>query len=79
MQRGQFFTSSFTCSSGCVETAFLDDGDVQVRNTRDRAGAVLTFTAHEWYCFIMGVKDGQFDAPDGECNHPHHQSTSDRL
>ena len=48
---------------GCVETAFLQDGHVGVRDSKDRAGPVLLYTPREWRAFIAGVKDGEFELP----------------
>ncbi|TDD58213.1 DUF397 domain-containing protein [Kribbella antibiotica] len=46
----------------CIEVAFLDDGRVAVRDTKDSGtGPVLRFTPGEWNAFILGVKDGEFD------------------
>jgi hypothetical protein len=45
--------------NGCVEVAFVDDR-IAVRDSKDRNGPVLMFTAHEWDAFIGGVTDGQF-------------------
>jgi hypothetical protein len=45
----------------CVETAFLPDGDVAVRDSKDRDGPVLCYTPSEWRAFIAGVKDGEFE------------------
>ena len=47
----------------CVETAFLRDGHVAVRDSKDRHGPALIYTAREWRAFIAGVKDGEFDLP----------------
>jgi hypothetical protein len=47
----------------CVETAFLPDGDVAVRDSKDRDGPVLCYTPREWRAFIAGVKDGEFELP----------------
>ncbi len=46
----------------CVEVAFAADGAVGVRDSKDRTGAVLTFTPAEWTAFTGGVRDGEFDA-----------------
>ncbi len=46
----------------CVEVGFAADGTVGVRDTKDRTGPVLTFTANEWAAFTGGVRDGEFDA-----------------
>jgi hypothetical protein len=50
-------------AEGCVETAFLADGHVAVRDSKDRAGPVLLYTPREWRAFIAGVKDGEFELP----------------
>jgi hypothetical protein len=40
----------------CVEVAFLGDGNVAVRDTKDRGrGPVLGFTPGEWDAFVTGV------------------------
>lgn len=57
-----WFKSSLSFANGnCVEVQFLTDGGVQVRNSRDRAGAVITYTREEWEAFLGGVKNGEFD------------------
>jgi hypothetical protein len=48
---------------GCVETAFLPDGHVAVRDSKDRSGLALVYTPREWDAFIQGAKDGEFDLP----------------
>jgi hypothetical protein len=58
----EWVKSSLSFANGnCVEVQFLTDGGVQVRNSRDRDGAVLTFTAAEWDAFLGGVRLGEFD------------------
>jgi hypothetical protein len=44
----------------CVEVAELEGG-VALRDSKDKAGPVLTFTQAEWEAFIAGAKDGEFD------------------
>lgn len=45
----------------CVEVAFLDDGRVAVRDTKDAGrGPALVFTAREWAAFSAGMADGEF-------------------
>jgi hypothetical protein len=54
--------SSLSFSNGnCVEVADLAEGEIGVRNSRDSAGPVLRFTADEWYAFLGGVRNGEFD------------------
>ena len=43
-----------------VEVRRVDD-TIQVRDSRDPEGAVLTFTFAEWDAFTGGAKDGEFD------------------
>lgn len=44
----------------CVEVAVLPGGGQAVRDSKDPAGPVLTFTPGAWNAFISGVKDGDF-------------------
>ena len=48
-------------SGACVEVADLSDGGRAVRDSKDKDGPVLRFTAREWVAFIGGAKDGEFD------------------
>ena len=52
--------STHSIANGCVEVAFAD-GQVGVRDTKDRDGAMLVFTAAEWEAFLAGAREGQFD------------------
>jgi hypothetical protein len=47
-------------NNGCVEVAFVD-GQVGVRDSKDRQGPMLVFTANEWDAFLAGASEGQFD------------------
>ena len=47
--------------SNCVEVAFLSDGQVAVRNSRQPAGPALVFNAPEWAAFVGGAGNGEFD------------------
>lgn len=55
-------TSSYSGQEGnCVEVAFLDDGGVAVRDSKDAGrGPALVFTAREWDAFSAGMADGEF-------------------
>jgi hypothetical protein len=53
-------TRSGPYSDNCVEVAFVG-GAVALRDSKDRAGAVLLFTPEEWLAFVDGTKDGEFD------------------
>ena len=61
---GRWIKSSFSGPTGgnCVEVAFLADGQVAVRNSRDADGPALTFTSAEWHAFLRGARGGEFDA-----------------
>jgi len=59
---GSWFTSSFCPNGGsCVEVALRPDGGVAVRDSKDRGGPTLGFTAAEWTAFLAGVRAGEFD------------------
>jgi hypothetical protein len=53
-------TSTLCDLNGCVEVALLD-GQVAVRDAKDRAGPVLVFSVREWEAFVGGVRGGEFD------------------
>ena len=55
-----WFTSTFTATT-CVEVAFLDDGDIAIRDTKDRSKAPHVYNRAEWDAFLKGAKDGEFD------------------
>jgi hypothetical protein len=59
----EFRKSTFSALSGeCVEVAFVDNGagQVMVRDSKHRGGAVLQFTQSEWDAFVKGVRAGEF-------------------
>ena len=61
LSRAVWRTASYTNGNGaCVEVAGLDDGFWAVRDTKDRAGPVLTVTPGEWTAFIIGVRADDF-------------------
>ncbi len=47
----------------CVEVAFLDGGEIAMRNSRHPSGPALIFTRSEWDAFLGGAKDGEFARP----------------
>jgi hypothetical protein len=58
----EWVKSSLSFANGnCVEVADLSGGEVGVRNSRNRDGAVLRFTPDEWQAFVGGVHKGEFD------------------
>lgn len=44
----------------CVEV-FVGGNGVAVRDSKNPAGPMLSFTADEWSAFVAGVKNGEFD------------------
>lgn len=56
----RFVKSSFSQIDGCVEVGRLADGQVAVRDSKDRSQPALIFTVTEWTAFIAGVKAGEF-------------------
>jgi len=55
-----WWKSSHSGPNGCVEVTVVD-GQIAVRNSRDRQGPILRFTTDEWQAFLDGVQDGEFD------------------
>jgi hypothetical protein len=51
--------SSLSGSGNCVEVRVRPDG-VDVRNSKDPDGQLLSFTHREWDVFIDGVTAGEF-------------------
>jgi hypothetical protein len=49
-------------SGSCVEVAELPDGQIAVRNSRDKSGPALIYTRAELDAFVRGAKDGEFDS-----------------
>ncbi|MFJ6213338.1 DUF397 domain-containing protein [Streptomyces sp. NPDC092296] len=48
----------------CVEVAFLDDGRVALRDSKDQGkGPALVFAPGEWRAFEGGMPDGAFSRP----------------
>jgi hypothetical protein len=60
----QWQKSSYSGNQGgnCVEVAHLPDSAVAVRDSKDRSGLTLVFTAAEWAAFVAGVRNGEFEA-----------------
>jgi hypothetical protein len=55
-----WYKSSYSSDDGnCVEVADLSGGTA-VRDSKDPAGPVLTFTSVAWSAFTRGVRAGEF-------------------
>ncbi|HXV93088.1 MAG TPA: DUF397 domain-containing protein [Pseudonocardia sp.] len=66
LTRAQWRTSSFSQgnnASSCVEVAFLREGVVAVRDTKDRSLAPQVHTASAWTSFLTAVRAGEFGHP----------------
>ena len=64
LTRAAWQKSSRSSGNGnCVEVAVVDEV-VAVRDTKDRSGPMLFFTASEWQAFVAGAKAGEFDLAD---------------
>ena len=61
--RKSSFSGGHDYGNGCVEVAFLPDGGVAIRDTKDRSLAPHVYTATEWHAFLAGVRAGEFDRP----------------
>ncbi|MEG8178855.1 DUF397 domain-containing protein [Nocardia terpenica] len=58
-----FKSSRSQDAQACVEAAFLDNGMVGTRDSKNPTGPALVFTPGEWDAFTAGVNDGEFDRP----------------
>lgn len=57
----QWFKSSYSGNgASCVECAYLPDGGMAVRDTKNRSGPILGFTAAQWQAFVASVRHGKF-------------------
>jgi hypothetical protein len=58
-----WFTSSFSSGSGngCIEVAFLTDGTVGVRDTKDRTRIALSISSTAWTGFLRATRAGTFN------------------
>jgi hypothetical protein len=53
--------STYSSTNGsCVEVRRLPDA-IEVRDTKDRNGPVLSFSAESWQEFVNSVHNGEFD------------------
>ncbi len=60
----RWFKSSHSGGSqDCVEVAFLADGTVGVRDSKNPTGPALAFTPADWDAFTAAVKRGGLAEP----------------
>jgi hypothetical protein len=57
--------SSHCASNSCVEVVHLD-GQIAMRDSKDRHGPVLRFSRAEWTAFLDAARNGQFDPVSGQ-------------
>lgn len=55
-------TAGGCADKSCVEVA-MDEGNVYVRDSKDRTKPPHIYTRPEWYAFLAGAKRGEFDLP----------------
>jgi hypothetical protein len=53
--------STYSGMNGCLEVAFID-GQVVIRDSKDKQGPVLLFTSVEWENFLRGAVEGEFSS-----------------
>lgn len=61
--RKSSFSGSGGSGGGCVEVAFLPDGRVAVRDSKDRSLTPHAYTPPQWANFLAAVRVGEFDTP----------------
>jgi hypothetical protein len=61
---GRYTKSTFSGEGNCVEVCLLDDGRIELRDSKDTAKPAHVFTSTEWLAFVLGVRAGEFDLPE---------------
>ncbi|MQY20114.1 DUF397 domain-containing protein [Nocardia macrotermitis] len=60
----QWFKSSKSPSKdACVEVAWLSEGHVGIRDSKNPTGPALIFTPSEWDTFAADVRNGDLNQP----------------
>ncbi|MBF5000561.1 DUF397 domain-containing protein [Nocardia sp. BSTN01] len=55
-----FKSTRSTGGKECVEVAWLANGAVGLRDSKNPTGPALVFASHEWDAFNEGLKAGRF-------------------
>ncbi|WP_454196147.1 DUF397 domain-containing protein [Nocardia sp. Marseille-Q1738] len=64
LSAASWFKSSYSSSDKeCVEVAFLGDGSVGVRDSKNPTGPDLVFPPSEWDSFTASISSGEFRLP----------------
>lgn len=58
-----FKARASSANGGCLETAFLADGRVAIRDNEDLKNPPFVVSRHVWQCWLDGAKKGEFDLP----------------
>ncbi|WP_433193852.1 DUF397 domain-containing protein [Nocardia sp. CA-107356] len=58
-----FKSSHSSGQTDCVEVAWLDGGEVGVRDSKNPTGPALIFKPGEWDAFTAGVMAGELQRP----------------
>jgi hypothetical protein len=62
LSRARWFKSRHSSAAkDCVEVAFLDEGVVGVRDSKNPTGPALVFAPSEWDAFTANASTGTFD------------------
>jgi hypothetical protein len=62
MITGVWTKSSYSTAGGsCVEVRRSEEGDIQIRDSKNPNGPALTFASTEWTAFISGTKHDEFN------------------
>ncbi|PSR66841.1 DUF397 domain-containing protein [Nocardia sp. MDA0666] len=57
----EWFKSSYSQAHGeCVEVAWLADGAVGIRDSKNPTGPALVFAAGDWAAFTISVRNDRF-------------------
>ncbi|WP_280380570.1 DUF397 domain-containing protein [Nocardia wallacei] len=61
LTRAQWFKSTHSSAAkDCVEVAFLDEGRVGVRDSKNPTGPALVFAPSDWEAFTARVRAGLY-------------------
>jgi hypothetical protein len=61
LSEAKWFKSSYSGGDkACVEVAFLAEGHIGVRDSKNLTGPALKFTPGAWNAFTTGLVDGDF-------------------
>jgi hypothetical protein len=56
----EYTKSTHSGNDGACVEMHEHQGEIHVRDSKDKTGPFLTFTPDEWRAFINGVKDDEF-------------------